>query len=246
MRSETHQLMKTTLSVCLMFAALGLGGSVDAVATTIQHLKLVERFDPQFPPGLATFGITKGGVRCVIDVNAQGTVEDMLILAHTHERFARAVQDVMPRWRFEPARVDGQPVPAQTTIEFTIEAIGVVTTLDVTTHVAQRFETMWGAAFVYHEWKLSDLDAIPVPHVTVAPVYPVEFAERNIRGKVKVDFYIDEEGRVRLPIVSASEHPELATAAIFAVRQWKFAPPLRRGRPVLAAASQEFDFNAKP
>ncbi|MBA4136225.1 MAG: hypothetical protein C0518_02780 [Opitutus sp.] len=244
--AKPNRPLKTTLPVCLLFAALAWGGAVTATAATIQHLKLVERIDPQFPPGLEIFGITKGGVRCVIDVDAGGRVEDVLILAYTHERFARAVREVMPLWRFEPARVDGRPVSAQTTIEFTIEAVGVVTTLDLTTYVSQRFETMWGATFVYHEWKLSDLDAIPVPVTTVAPIYPVELAERNVRGKVKVDFYIDEEGRVRLPIVSASEYPELASAAIFAVRQWKFAPPLRQGRPVLAFASQEFDFNAKP
>lgn len=237
--------MKTSRLFLVLALAL-LGGAGPAAAQTVQHLKLVERTDPQFPHGLQIFGITRGGVRCLIDVDATGKVEDLLILAHTHERFARAVREVLPRWRFEPARVDGRAVPAQTTIEFTIEAVGVVTTLDLTTYVAQRFETIWGAPFVYHDWKLSDLDAIPVPQKAVAPLYPVELAEQNIRGKVRVDFYIDETGRVRLPIVSASEHPELSSAAIQAVRQWQFAPPLRRGQPVLVFASQEFEFNARP
>jgi TonB family protein len=235
---KTSRLLLLSLALCGMLAS--------ACGATVQHLQLVESVDPEFPRGLQMLGITKGGVRCMINVDATGRIEDVLILAYTHERFGRAVRDVMPQWRFEPARVDGRAVPAQTTIEFTIEAVGVVTTMDVTTYVSQRFETIWGSPYVYHEWKLSDLDAIPVPQKSVAPIYPVELAEQNIRGKVRVEFYIDESGAVRMPIVAASEHPELAGLAIQAVRQWQFAPPLRQGKPVLVFASQEFDFNARP
>lgn len=235
--------MKTTLSVRLIIAALALGGAVAASATTVQHLKLIERIDPEFPRGLHVFGITKGGVRCLIDVDATGRVEDVLILAYTHERFGRVVSEVMPKWRFEPARVDGRAVPAQTTIEFTIEAVGVVTTMDVTTYVARRFETIWGAPYVYHDWKLADLDAIPVPQKTVAPIYPVELAQQNVRGKVRAEFYIDETGHVRLPIVASSDHPELAGLVMQAIRQWEFAPPRRHGSPVLVFVSQDFDFS---
>ena len=39
---------------------------------------------------------------------------------------------------------------------------------------------------------------------------------------------IDEQGEVRMPAVMKSDYPELAEAAIAAVRQWKFEPPTRR------------------
>jgi len=43
-------------------------------------------------------------------------------------------------------------------------------------------------------------------------------------------------------IATAGEHPYLAEQAVLAVRHWKFAPPTSKGRPVLVAAAQEFDF----
>lgn len=236
--------MKTLLRSCAFASAL-LAGSLTGSGSTVQGLKLVERVDPIFPSGVTMFGITKGAVRCVIDVDVDGRVEDVLIVAHTHEHFARAVKSVMPEWRFEPARVDGLPVPAQATLEITIEAVGVVTSMDISSTMMRRMETIWGQPYSFVAWTLKDLDSVPVPQRTVTPAYPEELAARNARGRVRVDFYIDESGAVRLPIVGESANPELSSLAIDAVRQWKFSPPQRHGRAVLVHASQEFNFNPK-
>ena len=64
-------------------------------------------------------------------------------------------------------------------------------------------------------------------------------------GRVQVHFFIDETGAVRMPSVEAPAHPYLAETAVNAVREWKFEPATRRGRPVLIAASQQFDFLEK-
>jgi len=58
-----------------------------------------------------------------------------------------------------------------------------------------------------------------------------------------VYFYIDEKGAVRMPAVDASANPYLSDIAVAAVREWRFEPPTSRGKPVLIAASQEFNFN---
>lgn len=234
-----------TLFRASAFASALLAVSLTGSGATIQSLKLVERVDPVFPSGVTLFGISKGAVRCVIDVDVNGRVEDVLIIAHTHEHFAIAVKNVMSEWRFEPARVDGQAVPAQTTLEITMEAVGVVTSMDISSTIMRRMETIWGQPYSFVAWSLKDLDAVPVPQQTVAPAYPEELAARHIRGRVRVDFYIDETGAVRLPIAGESPSSELSSLAIDAVRQWKFSPPLRNGRAVLVHASQEFNFNPK-
>jgi TonB family protein len=217
-------------------------GAVPVPNSSVDGLRLVERVDPVFPIDVTLLGITKGVVSCVVDVDVQGKVEDVLVTAHTHRSFARVVREALPLWRFEPAKLNGAPVPAQTKLTFTIEAVGVVVTMDNGTYLRNRIESVLGAHWDYRTFTLQELDAIPVPEKTVSPSYPPELAQRN-RGTVRVDFYIDETGHVRMPIAQPDAPQELANVAVAAVREWKFSPPMKGGRPVLALASQEFNFH---
>jgi TonB family protein len=70
----------------------------------------------------------------------------------------------------------------------------------------------------------------------------VEFEQRGVAGSATVEFYIDESGAVRMPAVFKADFPELGHLLADAVRQWKFDPPTRQGRPVLVHASQTVVF----
>ncbi|MBI2513564.1 MAG: TonB family protein [Opitutae bacterium] len=216
-------------------------GAAPAPAATGDGLRVLERVDPTFPTEVTLQGITRGIVSCVVDIDAQGKVEDVLVTAHTHRSFAREVREALPLWRFEPATLRGEPVPSQTQLTFTIEAVGVVVTMDSGSYLRNRIDDLFGLRWDYRTFTLKELDAIPVPQKTVVPSYSSQVAQRN-RGSVRVDFYIDETGRVRVPIAQADAPTELGNAAVAAVRQWKFSPPLRNGRPVLAFVSQTFNF----
>lgn len=204
-------------------------------------LRVKERIDPVFPTEVTLEGITRGTVHCIIDIDATGKVEDVLITAYTHRSFGRVVREALRQWRFEAALLDGQPVAAQTALTFTIEGVGCVVSMDNNSYLNQRFEALLGPTYPFHPYTLRDLDAIPVPQKTVMPFYPPQLAAR-LRGQVRVDFFIDENGRVRVPLAQPDAPPELAAAAMAAVRQWQFAPPVRHGDPVLVRASQDFHF----
>lgn len=78
---------------------------------------------PVYPLHAARRGI-EGEVRVQFLVTAQGTVQDIEILAADPEKvFDQSVIDCVSRWRFEPGRVQGIPVTAlaQTTIKFQLE-----------------------------------------------------------------------------------------------------------------------------
>jgi TonB family protein len=83
---------------------------------------------------------------------------------------------------------------------------------------------------------------VPTRIVGDAPRYAVEAAKQGVRGSVAVYFYIDEKGEVRMPAVQTGPHPYLMEIAVDALKSWKFEPPTSRGRPVLVAAAQIFDF----
>jgi TonB family protein len=70
-------------------------------------------------------------------------------------------------------------------------------------------------------------------------------ARKGVHGRVSVDFYIDETGVVRMPAVSPRDNIELTALSLEALRQWRFEPPTRNGKPVLVKASQVFSFGSE-
>ena len=73
------------------------------------------------------------------------------------------------------------------------------------------------------------------------PVYPVDAFIGKIQGVVRVEFVIDEAGRVAHAEVRESIGP-LDRAAVACVKEWRFTPGRLAGRavPVLAAAPVSF------
>jgi TonB family protein len=67
----------------------------------------------------------------------------------------------------------------------------------------------------------------------VQPIYPASMREAGIEGVVPMEAVIARDGSVQsLRVLSAQVHPDLAMAAMDAVRQWRFEPTLLNGRPV--------------
>lgn len=67
----------------------------------------------------------------------------------------------------------------------------------------------------------------------VKPIYPESMREAGGEGVVSIDAVIGRDGSVTAARVSSPQvHPDLAIAALEAVRQWTFAPTLLNGAPV--------------
>jgi protein TonB len=77
----------------------------------------------------------------------------------------------------------------------------------------------------------SDTDTIPL--VRINPIYPRRAAERRIEGWVVVKFSINEQGMVENPeVVDADPRGIFESAAIRAIRKWKYRPKIEGGKPV--------------
>lgn len=67
----------------------------------------------------------------------------------------------------------------------------------------------------------------------VRPIYPQAMREAGLEGFVPLGAVIDTEGRVSsVRLIGSHAHPELARAAVDAVRQWRFTPTLLNGEAV--------------
>jgi TonB family protein len=206
-----------------------------------ESMQIEARGMPNFPVTLIGRGITTGTVRVVIKVDETGRLDDWLVVAYTHETLARSAVDALKRWKYTPARLNGEPVSAQAEMQFTFRVEGVVVSQNMVEHFLARARGD-EPEFVYRPSTLRELDRIPTPVHVVSPNYSPELAQRGIHGDVTVEFYIDEKGQVRLPVVPGNQPPELTELAVAAVSQWTFEPPTRRGQPVLVQVRQVFHF----
>jgi TonB family protein len=159
---------------------------------------------------------------------------------------AESAVQAIKKWEYEPAWVRGESRSATVDLTFQFENRGmVVVDLNVSSYVQLRDVQLRPGAYTYGVKTLRQLDRIPTPTKVVHPLYPAEAAQKQQSAVVTVQFYIDEKGRVRLPAVSrdtSERYGAFAAAAVNAVSEWQFEPPLSRGQPVLVAARQDFNF----
>lgn len=89
-------------------------------------------------------------------------------------------------------------------------------------------------------------DDPPVMLNASSPVgYPAALYARGIEGKVVLQLYVDEQGKLRTDSTRVSEssgYPAFDSAALAAVPSFKFAPALRNGTPVAALFLQPVHF----
>lgn len=92
-------------------------------------------------------------------------------------------------------------------------------------------------------FEIEQLDVAPRPLRQVAPIYPLEFARNRVPGLVRLVFLVDAHGAVESIAVESATHPEFAEAARDAVRQWRFRPGEKDGRPVRTRVRLPIPFN---
>jgi len=75
----------------------------------------------------------------------------------------------------------------------------------------------------------------------IAPEYPPMARQMKLGGKVQVDVFIDVEGNVeKVQIITGN--PLLTSAAVNAVKRWKFTPFTIDGKATRAVSGFSFNF----
>jgi TonB family protein len=238
--------MKKRSALCVCIGLLGSGAAfaqMPAPTPDWQSLKIYQTVEPIFPFQLQQLSVTSGEAHVVINVDPNGQLSEWLVVGYTMPEFADVAVRAIKQWKFEPARLRGEPVGATVELVFHFESQGtLVVSQNLGENLQARMIELMAGAYVYKPCSLKELDKIPTPIVTVSPAYPRELAAKGVKGNVEIGFYIDETGAVRMPAGSLKEDSQLIALAIAALRQWRFEPPTRGGTPVLVAAIQVFNF----
>lgn len=86
-----------------------------------------------------------------------------------------------------------------------------------------------------------DTDVIPL--VRVPPTYPRNALMARIQGSVTMEVIIDPDGTVSsAKVIEATPARLFNSAALYAIKRWKFRPKIVNGSPVAQRARQTIDF----
>lgn len=223
----------------LILLALCAAGSLPAA---FEPVGVVVTVEPQIPARLRLEGLHGGRITFAVDVDAEGKLLDWLVLEASHAELIQPCSEAIQRWRYEPARYDDERVPARTHFTLNISQSGAVVSRTAMDMVSDFVERLAGRALEYRICRADELDRPLTALTTVNPAYGRDAEAQGVVGSVKVYFFVDEQGRVRLPAVPADTHPHLSGIAVKAMREWRFPTPTRGGRPVTVAALQVFEF----
>jgi len=85
----------------------------------------------------------------------------------------------------------------------------------------------------------------PRPVHKVTPLYPEKCREDKIEGSVILELTADRKGNVAKVRVIKPVHPDLDTSAIEALKQWKYKPVIKKGKPAPVVFVVVVDFKLR-
>lgn len=228
--------MKPFLKFCLVALGLNLMGcsvgsrSVGLEAPYVLHPAPAVPVSDHFLPRV-------GEVYVAVLIGPEGRPHDWLVTGASAPELVSAALAQLRQTVFAPGHFDGRPVPAHVGLVFDFTEDGPKLSATAVENLGD-FPFQEGPEPTEPKGlvQLNQLDTKP----RLIQVIPPEAGARP--GRVKLQYLIDREGFVRLPLVIGADDGELGEAALAAVARWRFTPPLRQGRPVIALVRQEFRF----
>ncbi len=179
----------------------------------------------------------EGSARVSVTIDPEGEVREVEILEATHREFGFATRAMMQSWIFQPAMKQGKPTWAIFSKNQKFDRDNRETSIS---SVAEKLLRKKEDDADIHP--LSALDSLPQPLYAPQPVYPYHLKVKQVTDRVLVEFLIDKDGWVHLPRLIEVENEELGWLALTAVSRWRYTPPLRAGKPVVARVRMPMRF----
>lgn len=189
--------------------------------------KLTREVKPEYPRQ-AMADRKQGVVRLECVVKADGTVGDVRVIDSLGPELDDAAVKALKQWTFNPGTKDGTPVPVMVEVEISF---------------AQRDrEPRLGSPEVY---TIGDGVTSPRPVKEVKPTYTDEAKQAGIQGTVTMDCVVLPDGTVGDVRVSKKLDPGLDAEAVKTLRQWRFSPGQKDGKPVPVQVFVEMSFTLR-
>jgi TonB family protein len=153
-------------------------------------------------------------VRMKLTIDETGAITGSAPLQKVSPNLRAAVDTALKQWRVAPARKAGQPMSGELIVPV-----------------------------LCHGMRLDQSNFVPARIAeSVRPIYPASMRRYGVNGSVTFNYTIDEEGRVQNPTIHESDNPAFDEPALTALRQWKYQPATRDGKPVASNVRQSISF----
>ncbi len=183
---------------------------------------------PEYPEAERKTGI-QGAVVLEARILKDGSVGEITVVegVENHPSLEKSARDALRQWRFEPATENGEPVEM-------IVQIPLAFRLD--DHAKTEGEAKAGG-----EETMPQL----IPESIIKPEYPEDARKKGITGKVIIEAEVKPDGTPGNITVKEGipGYPAFDDKAIEAVKQWRFRPGTRDGRPVAATVMIPLEFS---
>lgn len=181
-----------------------------------------------------------GHVTLRVEVNEEGKVTDYLVTRATHHVFADAAVEGILKTPFHPATRNGEPIPVRAEVQLAFHQHGVrnVSVMN-TVEDRTRFVIMrrYGG---FELTELNRLDAPPELRSEVPRYIPLDEDGKVIEGEVRMEYYIDRNGKTRLANPLEDAHPTLIEFALRSIESMEYHAPKRNNQAVPVRVVQTF------
>lgn len=232
--------MKIKTKICIIGLMLAGFCALEASIRSERGVDFEKFIEPRVNGSLYLNMNGQASIDIAILVNEQGEIDDWLTIRTNDRILISSVGNVIDKWKLKPAMYEGKPSWSYTELHIEFIQSGAVINIGIQEAVVGLFHNM------HDDFEMvvpfSNLDSIPKPIVMETPVLHSSMFRKNIGRTVKFEFFIDENGNVRMPIVKESNAENTATAIILeSLLKWKFEAPRKNGTKVATKAVIPFD-----
>lgn len=208
----------------------------------VEPIVIHRNYEPTFPFALRQKLLNRGEARILVMVDRDGRLADWIVTGYSHPLFAKEALDALQKWTYSPARLDGTPITTRAELHFTfasherVRMVPADMVLELWTRDLKR-DGFW-QGFCEADKLDAPVDAI----VEINPMSPDRLGAKATEGSVVVDYYIDADGRVRMPLILSSDDDAFTQSVLLAITEWRYAVPRREDQPVMTRVWRRFDF----
>jgi TonB family protein len=206
---------------------------------------MVKEVKPQYTAD-AMRAKVQGVVTLECVVQPDGAIGDVRVTKALNPGLDQEAIKAVKQWRFKPGRKDGKAVPVRVTLEvaFTLRAPSKPPLFPVKPLVPGEAAGK-GQSLAPRASRPGAGVSAPVVVKEVKPRYTADAEHAGIQGVVTLECVVNTDGTVGEVEVTRSLDAGLDLEAIKAVKQWRFEPGTKDGKPVPVLVTLEMTFTQK-
>lgn len=241
--------MKNLLRSILAAAGVMLSGLADGetvkpeIEEGYEPIQIIRTRELVFPHRLIRDSIDQGEASILVMISDQGQLLDWLVIGYSHPLFAQEVLDGLLKWKFIPAYLQGKAITTRTELRFIFKNSAIIRVLaNDAGRIARHTLDHRKGGFWTFICRPEDLDAPLDAKVEISPMPPDRLGATAQEGKVIVDFLVDREGKVRMPLIISADDEAFANSVLLAISDWRYEVPRRVGQPMITRVRRQFTF----